>query len=110
MFRHLPMTGNALDLGQDHMPAMGEENVTGHLIHPLPGDHLLFCRKLSYLFLFWILRERCRMTAKTGLCLWQSGEGLTLYRLVAGSARKGKLTCMLLMVKGDGLSNIGAPY
>jgi len=104
------MARHALDFSRDHVSTMREKDITGYLIHSLPSDLLLFCRILSYLLFFRILGQRSRMARHASSRLGQAGKGLLFHGLMASGARQAHFTCMLFMVKGDGLNNIGASY
>ena len=50
------------------------------------------------------------MACHAGLCLGQSGKGLSLYERMAGGTRKAEFTGMLLMVERYGLGEVGFLY
>ena len=105
-FRHFPMARHALDLSRDHVPTMREKDITGHLVHPLPRDLLVFCRILSYLLFFRILGQRGRMARHASSSLGQACKGLLFHGLMASGARQAHFTRMLLMVKANRLRTI----
>ena len=109
-FRHFPMARHALDLSRDHVPTMREKNMVWHPVYPFPGNLFVFCRILSYLLFFRILGQRGRMARHASSHLGQACKGLLFHGLMASGTRQAHFTCMLFMVKGDGLNNIGASY
>jgi len=92
----------ALQLSQNHMTAMGEEDVVGLRIDPFPRDLFTSFLELPDLFLFGALGDGFFVAVEADFDSRDSGEGLGLVITVTGIAGLSLLD-MLLVIERDGL-------
>ena len=100
-----PVTGLALHLSEDYVTPMGEEDMVGLSVNPLPGDFLFFTIVLSD-FLF--LRTFCNgffMTFQTDGQRRHSGEGLG-FEIAMTCVTFQALLLMFLVIERDRLVHL----
>ena len=70
------VTGLTLHLSENYVAPMGEENMVGLFVDPLPGNLLSFFVELSDFLFLWILCEGLFVTLHTDGERWHPGERL----------------------------------
>lgn len=98
----ISMTGFTFNPGQNHMATVGEEDIIGLPIKPVPGNFFAVFLKLPDLFFIRMVGKGILVAFHADCHFWHSREGLFLKMGMAGMALDALLV-MFFMVERDGL-------